>query len=142
MEKLANPGDFCPNDECQSYGKLQKDQLRPNIVKYGKSKSGAQRYKCKICGKVFTETKGTIFYRKQTDKEDILKTIAQIAEGLRISSASRVMGHTEDTISQWLKEASHHAETVEQILLCDYKLEQAQIDGLWSYVKNKGSKKL
>ena len=92
MKGLASPGDFCPNEACSDYGKLQKDQLKVNLIKFGKSKGGNQRFKCKTCGKVFNETKGTIFYRKRTDKEEILKTIAQIAEGLRISSASRVMG--------------------------------------------------
>ena len=40
------------------------------------------------------------------------------------------MGHTEDTISQWLKEISLHAEIIEGILLSDYKLDQARIVGL------------
>jgi hypothetical protein len=74
--------------------------------------------------------------------KEILEAIAMIAEGMRISSVSRVKGYKEETISDWLKEAGNHAEKVEAVLLANYQLERGQLDGLWSYVGNKGAKKL
>ena len=74
--------------------------------------------------------------------KEILEAIALIAEGMRISSVSRVKGYKEDTISEWLQEAGKHAEEVESLLLANYQVERGQLDGLWSYVGNKGSKKL
>jgi transposase-like protein len=133
--------EFCPNTSCSDYGKIPTAQSTKNIIKFGKSKSGKQRYRCLTCGKTFTETIGTIFYRRRTDAQEMLDVLSQIAEGSRISSVSRTTGHKEDTISEWLKAASRHAEAIEEILLADYHLEQGQLDGLWSYVGNKGGKK-
>lgn len=141
MPKLAQAGDFCPNEACDDYGKLQSDQPQPNIIKYGQTKQGKQRYKCHTCGATFSETKGTIFYRRRTPAHEITDTLALLAEGNRISSLRRAKGHKADTILAWLRAAGEHAEAVEAILLADYQLERGQIDGLWAYVGNKGEKK-
>ena len=141
MSKLAQVGDFCPNEACPDYGKLQSDQ-KHNIIQFGRTKRGRQRYKCKSCGKTFTETKGTLFYRRRTAEAEIIDTLAHIAEGNRISSLVRTSGHKEDTIGDWIREAGNHAEAIEEVLLSDYQLSRGQIDGLWAYVGNKGEKKL
>jgi transposase-like protein len=142
MEQLAQVGEFCPNESCPDYQKLQTTQIERNIIKAGKSRKGVQRYECKTCGKTFTETKGTLFYKKRTDEDEILETLALLAEGSRISSLSRVKGHKEDTILSWLREAGEHTEAVEEVLMKDYRVERGQLDGLWAYVRNKGEKKV
>jgi transposase-like protein len=141
MAKLAQVGDFCPNEVCPDYGQLQSDQ-KHNIIKFGTTKRGRQRYKCKSCRKTFTETKGTLFYRRRTSEAEIIDTLAHIAEGNRISSLVRTKGHKEDTIGDWIRGAGQHAEAIEEVLLSDYQLSRGQIDGLWAYVGNKGEKKL
>lgn len=142
MAKLAQTKDFCPNAACPDYGKLQSDQPKPNIKKLGKTPRGVQRYQCKTCGKTFTETKGTLFYHKHASEEQILEVLALLAEGNRISTLSRVKGIKEDTILRWLREAAQHADQVEDVLMEKFHLKRAQVDGLWSYVRNKGEKKL
>jgi transposase-like protein len=142
MEQFAQTGDFCPNEACPDYGKLQDGQRQQNIIKFGKSDKGVQRYRCKTCKNTFTETTGTIFYRKRTPEHEILETLALLAEGNRISSLSRVKGFKEDTILAWLREAAHHAEAVEEALLAEFKVKRGQLDALWAYVSNKGEKKL
>jgi len=141
MSKLTQVGDFCPNETCADYGKGQS-QGQQNIIKFGQTKAGRQRYKCNSCGKTFTETKGTLFYRRRTSEEEILETLALIAEGNRISSLVRTKGHKEDTIIDWIREAGQQAEKIEAILLADYQVSRGQIDGLWAYVGHKGAKKL
>ena len=138
--RFARVGGFCQNESCAEYGKLQSNEQR-NIKKAGKTKGGHQRYQCKICKQTFTETKGTIFYRRRTSEEEIVETLGFIAEGVRISSLARVKGHKEDTILDWLRSAAKHVEEVEEILMTDYQLEQGQLDALWSYVGNKGEKR-
>lgn len=135
-KKLVKVGEFCPNEACESYGQVKES----HIVRYGTTAAGVQRYQCRRCGKSFTATKGTIFYRKQTPRKDILETLAMLAEGMRISSISRVKGFKEDTILSWLREASNHAAQVEAVLMNRYQVNQAQIDGLWAYVGHKGKK--
>lgn len=134
--KLGAVGDSCPNAACAYAG-------RPDgrIVKFGKSRQGRQRYRCKHCGRCFCERTGTVFYGKHTPEERIVEVLAMISEGMRISSVTRVTGIKADTILQWVRDAGVHAEAVEEALLSDYELSASQLDGLWSFVHDKGEKK-
>lgn len=96
----------------------------------------------KTCGKTFTETKGTLFYGKHAKAEEILEVLALLAEGNRISTLTRVKGIKEDTILRWLREAAKHTSEIENVLMEKHHVKRAQVDGLWSYVRNKGEKKL
>ena len=140
MSNLVHVGDFCPNAKCTDYRKLQTDQQQ-NIIRFGHTKANRQRYRCQTCKQTFTEAKGTLFYRRRTPVDEILTTLAHIAEGNRISSLTRTTGHKEDTILEWLKEAAEHVEAIEDVLMADYKIKRGQLDGLWAYVGNKGEKK-
>lgn len=137
MEGFTHSNEFCPNEDCPDYGKHQKDQSKPNLKKIGKTRAGVQRYQCKTCKATFTETHGTIFYRKLTPEHQILETLALLAEGNRISSLSRAKGFKEDTILEWLREAAGHADQVEGVLMRDFKVKRGQIDALWAYVGRK-----
>ena len=88
MDKLARAGEFCPHEDCQDYGKLHAG----NLQKFGKTLGGVQRLRCTTCGRTFTETTGTIFFRKRTPDDEIMETLALLAEGSRISSLSRAKG--------------------------------------------------
>jgi hypothetical protein len=81
-------------------------------------------------------------YRRRTSDEEILDTLALIAEGNRISSLVRTKGHKEDTIIAWIRKAGQHAEKIERVLLADYHLSRGQIDYLWAYVGHKREKKV
>jgi len=137
MEQLASVGDFCPNPDCEAYGDTEANA----IIKNGRSRQGRQRFQCKVCGKSFNERYGTLFYNRKTDEKDILECLSMLAEGMRISSISRVKGIKEDAILSFLREAAQHVEQVEAILLHDYRISQAQIDGLWTYVGRKDAPK-
>lgn len=142
MKRLAQPGDFCPNATCPDYGKLQDGQTQPNLIKTGHTQKGVQRYQCKTCQATFTETNGTLFYRKRTPEHDILETLALLAEGSRISSLSRTKGFKEDTILAWLRQAAQHTEALEEVLMQDFQVQRGQLDAMWAYVRHKGEKKL
>jgi len=140
MPKPAQVGDFCPNPDCDDYGKLQSED-QTNIIRFGKTKAGRQRHKCKTCHCTFVETKGTIFYRRRTPEDEIIDVLTLIAEDSRISSLARAKGHKEETIIDWIRAAGQHAERVEEMLLAEHRIERGQLDGLWAYVRNKGEKR-
>src|SRR5512137_1607219 len=140
MSKLAQPGDFCPNPDCADYGKPQAAAQR-NIIKFGRTHNGQQRYQCRTCRRTFTATKGTVFYRRQTPAHEIIEALAQLAERNRISSVTRTTGHKEDTILARLREAATQVSQLEAVLMADYRLPRGQLDGLWAYVRNKGEKR-
>jgi transposase-like protein len=133
MAELAHPGDFCPYDECPEAGLTDAD----NIVKYGLTPQGKQRFRCTTCGKTFCETTGTVFYKKQKPDAEIIETLALVAEGVRVASLSRVKGFKEETIRNWLRQAAEQAEAIERVLMDDYQVSEGQLDALWSYVGRK-----
>ncbi len=135
---LAQAGSFCPNKACSQYGKV----VAGNIVKYGKSKQGRQRYQCRVCKKVFNERVGTLFYGKRTAAKDIVESLAMVAEGMGIRATARVKGIKHDTLSAWLREAGGQAQQVEAVLLQDYHWRASQIDALWTYVHHKERKRI
>ena len=137
MEGLVKVGEFCPNPGCECYGKVDGQ----NIIRYGKTRQGYQRYQCKGCQKTFNERQGTVFARRKTREADMLECLALLAEGVRISSISRSKGIKEDTILSFLREAAAHAEQVEAILLHDYAISRVEIDALWTYVGRKHKEK-
>ena len=63
--------------KCHHYAKVDEG----NLIKFGKSKQGLQRYQCKGCTTTFVATRGTLFYRKHTPLKDILQTLALLGEG-------------------------------------------------------------
>jgi transposase-like protein len=140
MAALTQVGTFCPNASCTACGQMQ-DAQHTNIIRFGVTKAGRQRYQCTTCHRTFTETQGTLFYRRRVSEAEILKALAQIAEGSRISSVSRTTGHKEDTLLAWLRAAAQQVEAIEAVLLADYRVSRGQLDGLWAYVGNKGEKK-
>jgi transposase-like protein len=137
MSNLANVGDFCPNEACSDYGKTDGT----NLIKHGTTPKGLQRYRCKSCGKTFSENTGTVFYNKHTPASEIMETLALVAEGSRVASLSRAKGYKEETIRNWLRQAAQQADQIEDVLMGEYEIERGQIDGLWSYVGHKGQKK-
>jgi len=134
--RLVSPGSFCWNPDCPDYGKVGLG----NIVKFGQTKKGTQRYRCKTCGKTFVETKGTVFYGRHHSPETILECLAWLAERNSLAAIRRVKGIKEETILDWLREAAKHVEAIEALLLANYHLTRAQLDALWTYVGHKGEK--
>jgi len=134
---LVEVGSFCGNKECEEYGEVGKG----NIIKYGLSKQGRQRYRCKRCKKAFNENQGTIFYRRRKAEKEILETLSLLSKGTSPSAIVESKGYKQETIQSWLDGAAKHVEQVSAALLQDYQVSEAQVDGLWSFVKHKGSKK-
>jgi IS1 family transposase len=63
-------------------------------VKYGKTKKGKQRYKCKSCGKTFLTAYSYASYRPSTNGQ--IKTL--VKEGVGIRSISRILGISKNTV--------------------------------------------
>src|SRR3712207_6482167 len=104
MDQLVEVGSFCLNETCAADGRTDAN----NIIQFGKTRRGTQRYRCRTCGQTFTQTRGTLFYRRRTPSETIVETLALLADGVRISAISRAKGIKEDTILDWLRDAARH----------------------------------
>ena len=125
---------YCPNPDCKEYG--QKDRGNIEVVReYGKHKRKLLR--CTICETKFSERKSTIFWNKQHLEEKILEVLKCLCEGNGIRATERITGVTRKTISKWLDEASEHCEEVNNYLLRDMHVTEAQLDEFWSFVKKR-----
>ena len=123
-----------PRSMCRGRFPWHNHQARQAPI--GSSKVPLQGLRLKLHG-----DQGHSVLPEAQPEETILDALSQIAEGSRISSVSRTKGVKTDTILSWVREAGEHAEEVEEFLLGKHQVQRAQIDGLWAYVQNKGSKK-
>jgi hypothetical protein len=63
-----------------------------------------------------------------------------LADRNSLAAIHRIKGVKEETVCEWLEQAAKQVETVEGLLLANYRLERAQLDALWAYVVNRGEK--
>ncbi len=132
--KIELSSHWCPRKECPDYGKTGKG----NIIikeKYGKE----ERYllKCRTCKHCFSETRDTAFFFLHTPKDEVLRVLAMLPEKGSIRGLARATGHSQNTISSWIKVAGNHCREVNEYYLKDLKLERVQVDEIWSYIKKR-----
>lgn len=138
MSGVATVGSCCLNPACPRYQQVGAG----NIIRYGKSRQGQQRYQCTVCRHPFNAHTRTIFYHCRTPEKDIIEGLSMLAEGMSIRGVARVKSVKPDTVQAWLWRAGAHAEQLERVLLDQYQLSASQIDALVSYLRRKGEKSL
>ena len=126
---------FCPNKDCKEYG----IQNHGNIAfrgKYGKEKDKDLLY-CRTCGKRFASTRATAFFGLHLSDEKIAQIIHHAAEGVGVRATSRLLNINKDTVNRVILRAGEHCEIVLSNLLRSLKLNEAQLDELWAFVKKR-----
>lgn len=126
---------FCHNRRCPMYGRVGAGNIWRH-TNYGDGHD-RRRFRCKVCGKTFSETRGTAFYKLRTPRGKVLRALAMLVERGGVRAVSRAMGVKPETVSRWLRLAAHHAEEVSNHLIRDLHLTQCQVDELWTYVKKR-----
>nr|WP_311202620.1 IS1 family transposase [Flavobacterium soyae] len=98
------------------------------MIKYGKTKSGNQRYICKLCKKTRVEN-----YNYQAYKPDTNKNIVQLTkEGLGIRSTARVLKISTTTL---LKRLVSIARNINHPIIS--KGRTYEVDEMCTYIRNK-----
>ena len=129
-------GSFCFHEGCEEYQQVNHG----NMMKYGKTDTGVQRYRCKTCRKTCTETKGTIFYRLRHSEEVVGECLAMVGDRNSFAAIHRIKGIKEETVCHWLDQVAAHVEQFEEGIVRKRKLSRVQTDALWTYVGHKGEK--
>ncbi len=101
---------FCPNSGCPARGQ----QGQGNI---GVHSHQEHRYVCPVCHPTFAETKGTVFYRLQTDPNEVTRVVTLLAYGCPLQAIVVAFGLDERTVKAWLTRAGEHAEQVHEQLV-------------------------
>jgi len=121
---------FCHNPDCPARGKLG----RGNIGIHSRKQ---QRYICRECGKTFTESKGTVFYRLRYPVVFVTQMITLLAYGCPIAAIVAAFGLDERTVASWQRRAGEHCQQVHEHLVQQPRdLGQVQADEI--RVKHQG----
>jgi IS1 family transposase/transposase-like protein len=120
---------FCPAEECCYYGWLG----RGNIVANGHPSGGLWRqFYCRVCGRYFLETHGTVFFGRREAVPLLLLVLAALVEGLGIRAAGRVFGLDANTVESWLVAAAKQMMGFAAYVMVDLEVEQVQLDEIFA----------
>ena len=126
----------CLNLACPLRGKVSSG----NIVRHGfyRTRSGKRRrYRCGECGKTFSSTKGTPYYRLQHRRATFDGVIALRVEGVSISAISRTKGIAWNTVARWLEKAAQVCRRFNHTRIAGFAAEELQADEIRTFVGNK-----
>lgn len=115
---------FCPNQDCPARGRTNEANIAVHSIK--------QRLLiCRICGKVFSERKGTPFYRLRTDEQTVTCVITLLAFGCPTQAIVAAFSLDERTVASWRERASIHCLSLHEKLVAQPRdLGQVQMDEL------------
>jgi transposase-like protein len=110
-----------------------------NLYKYGKYK-GIQKYKCKTCGKVFSDKVDTRYNYEKYDIEKRKMAISMYINNVGIRSIERILNVSNVLVLNWIKNAGKNLELIinrkkDKKDKKDKKIEILEMDELYSYIK-------
>jgi transposase-like protein len=111
---------FCPNIACPARGQVGKG----NIGIHSRSE---KRYICHECGKTFSATRGTIFYRLHTDAATVMLVITLLAWGCPPKAIVKAFGFHEKTIKNWWRRSGEHCRVVHEYTIGNSQLDLQQV---------------
>ena len=121
---------FCHNPDCPARGKLGRGNIGIHSLKQ-------RRYICRECGKTFTESKGTVFYRLRYPVVFVTQMITLLAYGCPIAAIVAAFRLDERTVAFWQRRAGEHCQQVHEHLVQQPRdLGQVQADEI--RVKHQG----
>jgi len=130
----------CPHEGCRAYGRLGDDPLH-DVVGCGTYTTVhgevRQMYRCKVCGRPFSETAGTPFADLKTPTQTVCMALQELAEGLGVRAVARIHGVQPDAVLGWLKKAGQHCQRLSEYMLRELHVTQVQLDELWTFVRKK-----
>lgn len=106
---------FCPNEDCPARGHVGKGNIKVHSRK-------ERRYRCTVCGKTFSERKGTMFYWKKHSMELIRVVVTLLAYGCPVQAIVAAFGLKAETVRRWAAEAGVHCEQVHRHLVLGARL--------------------
>lgn len=127
---------MCPNERCTMYGLRNHGNITTHC--WSGTAERFRRLRCKECGRTFSENYGTPFYGIKTDREKIVQALKMVVERGSMRGAARAIGVDKDTICEWVRKASEHAEAFTEYMLRDLHMTAVELDELWTTVKKTG----
>jgi transposase-like protein len=115
-EPMEPSKQFCPNMMCSARGQIGAG----NISIHDRQR---QRYRCKNCGKTFSQRRGTMFEGLRKPTELIVIVVTLLSYGCPIQAIVHAFGLDERTVASWRDRAGTHCEQTHRALV-----EQGHLD--------------
>jgi transposase-like protein len=117
---------FCHNLDCPARGLVG----RGNIHVHSRAD---RRYQCTTCGRTFTATRGTPYYRKRTAHDVITTVLILLTHGCPTQAIVAAFGLDERTVAAWQQQAGQHCQRVQAHVVQQghVDLQHVQADELW-----------
>jgi transposase-like protein len=116
-----NPDEqFCPELECTARGKIGEGNIIVHSPKEG-------RYKCKVCGKTFSQTRGTAMYGLKKGIDLFVIVVTLLAYGCPVQAIVMAFGLDERTVRDWLRRSGQHCQEVHDHFVKQTKLDLGQV---------------
>ena len=105
----------CQNPRCLAFGSRGAGNLcvRDRIGKYKQ----IRLLYCRVCKKRFSENKGTVFYRAQLPRDQVIAILQHVQEGNGMRQTGRLVRVKEDTVIRYARLAGRHARKLHQQLV-------------------------
>jgi transposase-like protein len=101
---------FCHNEHCRAYGRCGEEHIVIHSQK-------ERRYRCKRCGRTFTETKDTAFYRMHKPRWLVLAVVTLLAYGCPVQAIVAAFDLDERTVARWQREAGSQCKRAHEHLV-------------------------
>ena len=111
---------FCQNSACHASGRVGGG----NIVIHSQKQ---KRYKCKCCGKTFTESKGRAVYGLKKSVELFELVVTLLALGCPVQAIVAACGLDERTVLAWQLKAGQHCQGVHEQIVGQSQLDLVQV---------------
>jgi len=117
---------FCPNLACPARGQRARGNIRVHS-------HTERRYRCTTCGRTFTATTGTPFFRLKYAADLVTTVLTLLCHGCPLQAIVAAFGLDERTVAAWQGRAGQHCQQVHEHLVEQGQVDQGhvQADELW-----------
>ncbi len=122
----------CPNPDCSLRGQAGKG----NIIRhsfYITSQGRRRRYRCKECGRTFSSTHGTPYYRLHKPRSMFDEVVRMCVHGIGISAMARIKRMSWGTVARWLQSAATYAARFNDRMLKGFLIRELQADEIRTF---------
>jgi len=122
---------FCPNPDCRARGKVEEGHVTIHSQK-------ERRYKCEVCGKTFSQTKGTALFGIKKSSETFVLVVTLLAYGCPLQAIVMAFGLDERTVRDWLGKSGQHCQQVHEHFMEQTEMDLGQVQADEIKVKIQG----
>jgi transposase-like protein len=136
MKQSKNLSRACPNPD----GPLSGQSGKGNIIChsfYITTQGRRRRYRCNECGRTFSSTYGTPYYRRHKPRSTFDEVVHMRAHGIAISALARIKQMAGNTVARWLQSAATCAERFNNRMPKGLVIDELQTDEIRTFIGTK-----